>query len=429
VITAGPSLDAHDAARLRRRAIFDFHKYDPQFGDVSVLAPFALRITPSTWRALSTHAEALAREMLGAERALLRAPSALRELDLPRSIRALLATRFAGTETPTLARFVRFDFHETTDGWRISEANSDVPGGFIEASGVAQLMLAHHARHSLPGDPAEALADALASRLGEGARVALVHATAYTDDRQVMLFLRDRLRARGVVGALCSPAELAWRDGHATLRSASEPRAPLDGVLRFYPGEWLPRLLLSASWWRFFRGGRTPVTNPGVALASQSKRFPLTWDRLDLAMPTWRALLPETRDPRASEVRLASGEWVLKPVLGRVGEGIGLPGVTGPKAWRECTRDARRRPRAWIAQRAFETRALETPLGLMYPCLGVFVIDGKASGVYGRLGRTPLVDGAAMEAAVLIDERSSADDLRTAERRPRVEREPHVERA
>lgn len=434
MIAAGPALGAEDAARLRRRAIFDLRKYDPQFGDVGVIAPFALRIAPSTWRTLAAHAEALAREMIEAEEALLRAPRAMRDLDLPRSIRALLAAKIAGAPTPSLARFVRFDFHDTTNGWRISEANSDVPGGFVEAGGITRLMLAHHAGLAMAGDPAEALTAAIAGKLGAGSRVALVHATAYTDDRQVMLFLGDRLRAHGVEGVPCSPAELSWRGGRARLGDRE-----LHGVLRFYPGEWLPRLLLSASWWRFFRGGRTPVTNPGIALASQSKRFPLTWDRLGLAMPAWRALLPETRDPRAREVDLASGGWVLKPVLGRVGEDIGLPGVTTAKAWSEITRAARRRPEAWIAQRVFETRAIETPLGAMYPCLGVFVIDGAAAGVYGRLGRTPLIDGAAMEAAVLVDETMSMPETRSvhpmndetfnAERRARASGESHGERA
>lgn len=26
-------------------------------------------------------------------------------------------------------RFLRFDFHPTEEGWRLSEANTDVPGG------------------------------------------------------------------------------------------------------------------------------------------------------------------------------------------------------------------------------------------------------------------------------------------------------------
>ena len=35
---------------------------------------------------------------------------------------------------------MRFDFHFTRDGWRISEVNSDVPGGLNESSGFERLM-------------------------------------------------------------------------------------------------------------------------------------------------------------------------------------------------------------------------------------------------------------------------------------------------
>lgn len=421
MIEALPALAPELAAQLRRRAIFDYRKWDPQFGDVGVIAPFALRIAPSTWRELASHAEALTRELLEAEQGLLRDPGALGALDLPPAIAALLATRLAGPPTRTLARFVRFDFHPTERGWQISEANSDVPGGFLETSALTRLMIEHH-RPSLPaagasslaGDPTDSLADAIVARLGStGTAVGLVHATAYTDDRQSMLFLGDRLRARGVEGILCGPAELTWSRGRASLHGRA-----LDGLMRFFPAEWLPRLLLRGSWWRFFRGGETPVASPGIALLSQSKRFPLAWERLGLAMPAWRALLPETRDPRDPAVDARSGEWVLKPTLGRVGEDVGLPGVTPPKEWREIVRAAQARPRAWIAQRAFETRAIATPLGAMYPCLGVFVVDGRAAGVYGRLARTPLIDGAASEAAVLVSERPLG-----------VAEEVHVERA
>ena len=44
-----------------------------------------------------------------------------------------------------------------------------------------------------------------------------------------------------------------------------------------------------------------------------------------------------------------------------------------------------------------------TPRGPMYPCLGVYTIDGRASGIFGRLASGPLIDFAATEAAVLVD--------------------------
>jgi len=35
---------------------------------------------------------------------------------------------------------MRFDFHWTTEGFRISEVNADVPGGFSESSAFPALM-------------------------------------------------------------------------------------------------------------------------------------------------------------------------------------------------------------------------------------------------------------------------------------------------
>ncbi|MCA9608829.1 MAG: glutathionylspermidine synthase family protein, partial [Myxococcales bacterium] len=380
------------------------------------IAPFALRLSAAVAQDLADLAEGLDREMREAELAIAASPAARRRLALPVSLRPLLSSRLPLPRTPTLARYVRFDFHPTPRGWQISEANSDVPGGLGEAGGLAALMLPHHPGAVHGGDPSAALAEAIARRVAPGSAVALVHATAFTDDWQVVLSVRDALAAHGVEGTTVGPDALEWSlRGDASVRIAGARPRPIAGIVRNYPTEWLPSLLGAGGWWRQLRGGRTPVANPPVlALFSQSKRFPLTWDRLGLSMPTWRAILPETRDPR--DVDAATGEWVLKPALGRIGEDVGLPGVTESRGWRAIARSVRRRPSQWVAQRRFEITPVETPMGRKYPCIGVFVVDGRAAGFYGRLGRTPLIDGSALEAAVLID-------------RPREEGELHVERA
>ncbi|AKF11555.1 glutathionylspermidine synthase family protein [Sandaracinus amylolyticus] len=392
-----PALAPEAHAALRRRLIFDHHKWDPQVGDVSVIAPYALCIARRTWEHVAALALELARELLDAERAILASPRAIARLALPLPIHAVLRARLLGAPSPGIARFVRFDFHPTPQGWRISEANSDVPGGLIEGGALSSLIAQHHAGARPAGDPGGALAASIARATRVGARIGLVHATAYNDDRQVTFFLADRLRAIGLEGLPCGPHDLAWRRGRAHVAGA-----PLDTLFRFFPAEWLPNLLLESAWWRFFRGARTPVANPGAALLTQSKRFPLTWDALGLAMPAWRALLPETRDVR--EVDVASGEWVLKPVLGRVGDGVTIPGATAPREWARALRDVRRHPRAWIAQRSFETLAVSTPEGPMYPCLGVFVVDGAIAGAYARLSAHPRIDDRAREAGVLVSE-------------------------
>jgi len=228
-----------------------------------------------------------------------------------------------------------------------------------------------------------------------------VHATAYTDDRQVMEFLGRRLEEVGVRSIPLSPDQILWRDGRAHLRG-SPPRA-FDLVVRFYPAEWLPNLPRASGWQAFARGARTPASNPATALIVQSKRFPLVWDELETPLPTWRALLPETRDPRrANWVR--DSDWVLKPALGRVGEGVVLSGADARPEARRARRQAFFFPRHWVAQRRFQAVPMETGDGPRFPCFGVYTVDGRAAGVYARVGSTPLIDWAAQDAAVLLEQ-------------------------
>ena len=393
---APPPLGSDAYIAFRRRAIFECCKWDPQVEDTATLAPFPMVVERKTWRELASLAESLARETLAAEWEFVDQPALHAELGLPARCRRALRQRVPAT--PGVARLIRFDFHHTRDGWRISEANTDVPGGLNEASGVAALMAEQYEGLAPVGDVADAYARALleASTVGD---VALVHATAYTDDHQVMAYLARRLETLGGRMLMVSPAQLRWRGGRATVVGGSES---VEVVGRFYPAEWLSELPSECAWEHFFRGATTPVSNPAAALLTQSKRLPLVWDRLRTPMPTWRALLPETRHPRDVAWRELEEEWVLKPALGRVGDGVGIRGVTPPKAWRNIVRAARFVPRSWIAQRRFEATPLETDTGLAHPCIGVYTVDGRAAGAYGRIATTPLIDWRARDVPVLV---------------------------
>jgi hypothetical protein len=275
----------------------------------------------------------------------------LHQLGLPRALRRMLSDK--APLAPPAGRVFRFDFHLTTQGWRISEANSDVPGGYSEASHFTALMAEHFPRLRPAGDPAGAWASALADAAGPGSVVALLSAPGLVEDHQVVAFLAAKLRERGCRAYLAKPEQIIWRRGIAHLEGAWY-RGPVAALVRFYQAEWLVRLERSCEWRRFIRGGQTPVANPGLAAITESKRFPLLWEQLSTPLPAWRALLPETRDPR--DVDWASDEgWVLKPAFGRVGEGIGLRGCTSARDWTAIVRDVRRRPDGWVAQRRFST--------------------------------------------------------------------------
>jgi glutathionylspermidine synthase len=388
-------------ALLRRRVIFDCCKWDPQVEDVSTIADIPLVLPALVWYELASLAESLAREVMAAETELRHRPELHDRLGLPRALKRVLG-RGQDTDTVGTARLVRFDFHHTTDGWKISEANSDVPGGLNEASGLSALMAEHYPGTVPAGDTAGAYSRAVCASFGGGAHVAFVHATAYSDDRQVMTYLARRFAASGVRTSLISPAHVRWQGGRARLETAWTSET-VDALVRFFPCEWLPNLPNDCGWSHFFHGGATPVSNPASAVLTQSKRFPLTWDSLKSPMPTWRSLLPETRDPRDVPWR-DSEEWVLKPALGRVGEDIGIRGVTEAKQWKRLSRYARWFPSTWVAQRRFAATALRVRGVDLYPSIGIYTIDGHAAGAYGRIAERPLIDGRARDAAVLVTE-------------------------
>jgi glutathionylspermidine synthase len=394
-------VDRQAFAELRERTIFECFKCDPQVGDVDVLAPFPLVIGAEDWRFLASSAERLAAETAAMEEELVRRPELHNGLGVPRSIRRLFADTRGGEPSVAGGRLIRFDFHWTTDGWRISEANADVPGGFIESAGFARLMAERYPGARLAADPCGHLADAVERAVGERATAAFVHATAYTDDGQVMMYIADRLASRGITAHLAAPDHIVWRDGRASIASAWALEK-IDFIFRFTPAEWLCNLPRHSHWKSYFRGSRTPICNPGAALLTQSKRLPLVWDRLRTRVPAWRSLLPETRDPRDCPGR--NGDWVLKPALGRVGEDVLVPEATTTKDAAQIRKAAARHPGHWIAQKRFSIVAVSAEGTEFFPCIGVYTVDGKAAGLYGRIAEKPLIDSYARDVAVLVEE-------------------------
>src|SRR5688572_19043213 len=152
-LRAGPALAPEEFFALRKRAVLEGCKWDPQVGDVGTLANFPLFIRRSVYEQLAAWAEQLSAETFAAEREVIFSkPKLLQRLGLPRGLqRALMSD---GPLTPATARLIRFDFHYTRDGWRISEANTDVPGGFTESTFYTALMAEHFPGAEVPGQPA-----------------------------------------------------------------------------------------------------------------------------------------------------------------------------------------------------------------------------------------------------------------------------------
>ncbi|HTV41281.1 MAG TPA: glutathionylspermidine synthase family protein [Candidatus Sulfotelmatobacter sp.] len=396
-------IDAKTFAEIRREAIFDCCKWDPQVEDVCTLSPLPLVLTADAWAELVSLAEQLARETVAAEAAVLQSPRLLRQLGLPWTLRRRLVGPEILERRSRHLRLIRFDFHFTTEGWRISEANTDVPGGFNEASGFTKLIAQHYRNLAPAGDPTREMARAIAEIFPAGGAVALVHATSFSDDRQVMVYLARRLQEAGLKAVLAAPDHLHWENGRAFLRMGSNLE-PLHFIFRFFPADWLTALSRRCAWWHLLGGSQIPLCNPGLAIISQSKRFPLVWDKLGAAMPAWNALLPRTFDVRQTDRTIPTESLVFKPAFGRVGDMIKMEGVTSENEKRGIDRSIRRYPKTWIAQKRFEAVPMRSPVGDVYPCVGVYTLNARVIGAYGRMARRPLIDHLAQDAGVLVKE-------------------------
>jgi glutathionylspermidine synthase len=396
-----PAIAPEAFDRLRRQLVLEHCKWDPQVGDVSTLAPFPLILQDTAWQQLAAWSEQLTTETLAAEQELLRRPELHRRLAVPRKLRRVLRHAEARGVTPAAARVMRFDFHFTKDGWRISEVNSDVPGGFTESSSFTALMAAHYPEARSTGAPVQPLVEALGALARSGGVVGLVCATGFMEDQQIMAYLGRRLAAVGVRAVLLAPQQIFWHEGAAELEMNGR-REPVCALVRFYQCEWLARLPGRYQWSNFLCGGRTPVTNPGLAVLSESKRFPLVWDELKTPLPTWRALLPETRDPRTAQWRTGD-EWLLKSAYCNTGDTVAGRSLLPAREWRALARAAYWQPGGWVAQRKFEAVPVATPWGTMHPCVGVYTIDGRVAGSYARIAPRPIINFEAIDIALLVE--------------------------
>ncbi len=387
-------------SNLRRRTVLEGYKWDPQVGDIDTLSPFPLVLKSSVWKRIAAQAELLTAEAFAAEEEIAWRPELLGQLGLPRTLREVLAERTP--LTPAAGRVMRFDFHHTTRGWLISEVNSDVPGGFSEASFFTEMMAQHYPHFRPAGNPGAVWAHAVAEASAPGGVVGLLSAPGYMEDHQVIAFLAARLRECGCRPFLAKPEQILWRDGMAHFDTAWH-RGPLDAIVKFYQAEWLSRLPEKCGWRHLFRNGKTRVANPALAVISESKRFPLVWDKLSTPLPTWRALLPETCDPRNAPWS-RDEEWLVKTAMCNTGDTVSIREWMQPAQWLRTRLAVQLSPGSWVAQRRFESVPVTTPAGPQHVCVGVYTVNGRAAGAYARLSNKPIINFAAVDVALLLDD-------------------------
>ncbi len=391
---------------FRRKVIFSCHKWDPQVGDTNTISDQIAVISQKTAQQLCQWAEQLAAETMKLEKELIQRPDLYHILGLPKPIqKALVQGQYNPDQN---IRLMRFDFHPTVQGWAVSEVNSDVPGGLAEASQFNKLAATLLPDYEQYADAGKAIMEGFIPFLPEHhGIIAFVYATSYTDDRQVMDFLSEVFARAGFKCLILAPDHLHWGiNGPVSIAVGQE--GPVDGLVRFFPSEWLRFLPSSSGWQGFFRQ-TVPACNHPAAILTQSKRLPLVWRNIYNPTPTWQELLPETTDPRKVKWR-NNQQWILKPAFGRVGGNISIPEAINLKEQTMIYRMATFFPNQWVAQRRFISLPLHSNSGDRHLCIGVFTVNGNAAGFYGRLGTVPRIDERAQDIAVLVERKDVGND-------------------
>lgn len=396
------SIPQSEYENYRLDAIFGAYKWDPQFVDSNTIAKHALVISEEERAEIDMLTELLDHETVMAERYLNDNMRLSRPLALPWHTRRYMR-RMGNYQPGSHIRLMRFDFHPKAEGgWAVSEVNSDVPGGFAEASLLPRIAAAAlKDRDFLTVDFGAALAKAILEKAKPGCCVMLVHCTSYSDDRQVMQYLGDKLQGMGAEVIYAAADHLRF-DGKAAYSILDGNKRAVGAIFRFTPLEWLKGIKPASR--KGYYDTVTPSCNHPVAMFAQTKRFPLVWDCLEQAgvqLRAWRELLPETK-----EVKDARNDerYIYKPACGRVGEGISIKEACREDEYEKIIKDVRKHPKRYIAQLKFDSLPLISDEGVSYHvCLGSFSLEGKAAGYYARISETPRIDSHAADIPVLID--------------------------
>ena len=245
------------------------------------------------------------------------------------------------------------------------------------------------------------LIKAISDKVVQGGRIMLVHCTSYSDDRQVMQYLGDRLQAEGFQVIYGTADHVNFKDNQAySILDGNE--GELDAIFRFTPLEWLTEI--KPKRWQGYFDTTTVSCNHPIAIYAQTKRFPLVWDALEqngISMSTWRALLPDT-----IEVKAVKGKegYIYKPACGRVGEKISIKEACRDDEYKKILADVRMHPKKYLAQKRFHSKPLMGENGeTFHVCLGSYTVDGSHAGYYARISSTPRIDSNAADIPVLIE--------------------------
>jgi len=390
-----------DYENYRIDAMFDCYKWDPQFLDSNTISKHALVLTKQEARSLARLTELLDQETRDAELFLNTHLSLAKKLRLPKKLLPELK-RMKNYDPKRHIRLTRYDFHPTKEGeWAISEVNSDVPGGFAEASLLPKLALQYLNSNKVESiDFGSHLVKALSKKIKKNGTVFFVHCTSYSDDRQVMQYLGDQMEQRGYHALYGAIDHLRFQNQEA-ISILDGHQGKVDGIVRFTPLEWVKDI--KPKTWSGYFDTKTPSCNHPIAIFAQTKRFPFVWDQLEsygLSFSTWRKLLPNTIEV----TKKVPPGYLYKPAWGRVGEKISIQEACEEGEYQKILKEVKRHPKRYILQKQFSSQLLESPEGeWFHVCIGSYAVDGKHAGFYARMSRKLRIDSDAEDIPVLIE--------------------------
>lgn len=382
--------------------MFYGYKWDPQFYDNNTIAKHILVLTNEEHKELEILTQSLDRETRNAEEFLNKNLRFAKPLALPKKIYNEFK-KMNSYEPDKHIRLMRYDFHPTIEGnWALSEVNSDVPGGFAESSVMPQIaidMLKNKQYWFI--NFGDILTNAIIKKVKPKGRIMLVHCTSYSDDRQVMQFLGDKLENLGFEIIYGAADHIRFKNREAiSILDGNEGK--LDAIFRFTPLEWL--IDIKPKHWQGYFDTITPCCNFPIAIFAQTKRFPLIWDKLEnegIDLSVWKKLLPETLEVKNAKNK---NDYIYKPACGRVGEKISIKEACKENEYKNIISDVKKHPRKYLAQKKFNSKPIISTEGEKFHlCLGSYTVDGKHAGYYARISKLPRIDSYAADIPVLIE--------------------------
>lgn len=384
----------------RLNAIFDCYKWDPQFEDNNTLAKYVLVLTKEEHEEIKRLTELIDKETIEAEEFINNNLHIAKPLALPKKIYNELK-KMKNYDKNKHIRLMRYDFHPTTENkWAVSEVNSDVPGGFAEATLLPKLANSLFNNEYSFISFGDILTSSIEKKVIPNGRIMLVHCTSYSDDRQVMQYLGDKLTTKGFDVIYGAADHLRFKDNIAySILDGKEGK--VDGIFRFTPLEWL-KDIKPKNWGGYF-DTITPSCNHPIAIFAQTKRFPLIWNALEkngIFLDTWKSLLPETIEIIDSK---GKDGFIFKPACGRVGEKISIKEACDNEEYIDILKDVKKHPKAYLAQKKFISKPLVIDDKEFHVCLGSYTVDGNHAGYYARISKTPRIDSNACDIPVIIE--------------------------